>query len=51
MTALQTPAVKSRLAGEGGEAVGNSSEQATAAVRADLDKWIDVVRRTNIKFE
>ena len=51
VTALQTPAVKSRLAGEGGEAVGNSSEQATAAVRADLDKWIDVVRRTNIKFE
>ncbi len=51
VAALQNPAVKSRLAGEGAEAVGNSPEQATAAVRADLDKWIDVVRRTGIKLE
>ena len=51
VSALQTPAVKSRLAGEGGEAVGNTPEQAAAQVRADLDKWIDVVRRTNIKLE
>ena len=51
VTALQTPAVKSRLANEGGEAVGNTPEQASAAVRADLEKWVDVVRRTNIKLE
>ena len=51
VAALQTPAVKSRLAGEGGEAVGNTPEQASAAVRADLAKWIDVARRTNIKLE
>ena len=51
VTALQTPAVKSRLANEGAEAVGNAPEAAVAMVRADLDKWIDVVRRTNIKLE
>ncbi len=51
VTALQTPAVKSRLASEGGEAVGNTAEQASAMVRTDLEKWIDVVRRTGIKLE
>ena len=51
VSALQTPAVKSRLASEGGEAVGNTPEQAAAQVRTDLDKWIDVVRRTGIKLE
>ncbi len=51
VSALQLPAVKSRLANEGAEAVGNTPEQASAMVRADLEKWIDVVRRTNIKLE
>ncbi len=51
VTALQSPAVKSRLANEGAEAVGNTPEQASAMVRADLEKWGDVVRRTNIKLE
>ena len=51
VTALQTPAVKSRLANEGAEAVGNTPEAAAALVRADLDKWVDVVRRTGIKLE
>ena len=51
VTALQTPAVKSRLANEGAEAVGNAPEAAAAMVRADLEKWIEVVRRTGIKLE
>lgn len=51
VAALQTPAMKSRIVSEGGEAVGNTPEQAAAALRADLDKWIDVVRRTNIRLE
>jgi tripartite-type tricarboxylate transporter receptor subunit TctC len=34
VAALPTPSVKSRLANEGGEVVGNTPEQAAAAVRA-----------------
>ena len=51
VAALQTSAMKSRIAGEGGAAVGSSPEQAAAEVRADLEKWVDVVHRTNIKLE
>jgi tripartite-type tricarboxylate transporter receptor subunit TctC len=51
VAALTTPSVKSRLANEGGEVVGNTPEQAAAAVRADLEKWIDVVRRNNLRLD
>ena len=44
-------AVKSRLSSEGAEVVGNTPEHAAAGVRADLEKWVDVVRRTNIRLD
>lgn len=49
--ALQTAEVKSRLTNEGAEVIGNTPEQAGAMLRADLEKRIEVVKRTGIKLE
>lgn len=49
--ALQSPDLKTRLEQEGADIVGNTPEQAMAIVRAELDKWADVVRKTGIKAE
>ena len=51
VAALQTAEVKSRLANEGAEVIGNTPEQAGAMLRADLEKRIEVVKRTGIKIE
>ena len=51
VAALQTTEVKSRLANEGAEVIGNTPEQANAMLRTDLDKRIDVVKRTGIKLD
>ena len=51
VAALQTAEVKSRLANEGAEVIGNTPEQAGAMLRADLEKRIEVVKRTGIKLE
>jgi tripartite-type tricarboxylate transporter receptor subunit TctC len=47
--AVQSPEVKPRLESEGAEIIANTPEQAAAAIRADLDKWAEVVRKTGIK--
>ena len=49
--ALQSPDVKARLAAEGAEVIGNTPEQAAAIVRADLEKWANVIRRTGIRAD
>lgn len=49
--ALQTAEVKTRLANEGAEVIGNTPEQAAAMLRADLDKRVEVVKRTGIRFD
>src|SRR5258706_6120840 len=49
--ALQSPEVKSRLESEGADIIGNAPEQAAAIIRADLEKWADVIRRTGIKAD
>jgi tripartite-type tricarboxylate transporter receptor subunit TctC len=49
--ALQSPEVKSRLESEGADIIGNTPEQAAAVVRADLEKWAEVIRRTGIKAD
>lgn len=48
---LNTPEVKGRLASEGSEVVGSTSEQATAVVNQQIDQWVDVVRKTGIKLQ
>ena len=47
--ALQSPDVKTRLANEGAEIIGNTPEQAAAIIRSDLNKWAEVIRKTGIK--
>jgi tripartite-type tricarboxylate transporter receptor subunit TctC len=47
--ALQAPDVVARLENEGAEIIGNTPEQAGAIIRADLDKWADVIKRSGIK--
>jgi tripartite-type tricarboxylate transporter receptor subunit TctC len=47
--ALQAPEVMARLDNEGAEIIGNTPEQAGAIIRADLDKWADVIKRSGIK--
>lgn len=49
--ALRSAEVKSRLEHEGAEIIGNTPEQAAAVVRADLDKWADVIRLTGISAD
>ena len=47
--ALQAPEVVARLENEGAEIFGSTPEQAAAVVRADFDKWADVIKRSGIK--
>ena len=47
--ALHSPEVRARIEAEGAEIIANTPEQALAAIRADLDKWADVIRRTGIR--
>jgi tripartite-type tricarboxylate transporter receptor subunit TctC len=48
---LHTPEVKGRLASEGSEVVGSTSEQAQAVVASQIDQWVDVVKKTGIKLQ
>lgn len=48
---LRTPEVSQKLKNEGGDAVGSSPEQFAAVIRADIDKWVRLVRSAGIKGE
>ncbi len=47
---VRAPEVTAQLANEGAEVIGNTPEQAAAAVNRGLDQWADVVRRTGIRL-
>ncbi len=47
--ALRSPEVVTRLENEGAEIFGSSPEEAAAIVRADFDKWAEVIKRSGIK--
>jgi len=47
--ALHSPEVKARLEAEGAEIIANTPEEALASIRADLDKWAEVIRRTGMR--
>jgi tripartite-type tricarboxylate transporter receptor subunit TctC len=49
LKALNSPEVKTRLESEGAEIIGNTPEQAAAVLRADMEKWGEVIRRTGIR--
>ena len=49
--ALQSPDVRERLASQGAESIGNTPEQFTGLMKADLAKWAKVVKAANIKLD
>jgi tripartite-type tricarboxylate transporter receptor subunit TctC len=49
--ALNSPAMKERLAVLGYDPVGGSAEQFTAFVKSESAKWADVVKRTGAKVD
>jgi tripartite-type tricarboxylate transporter receptor subunit TctC len=49
--ALQQPDVSGRIAGEGSEAVGSTPQQLAATMRAEREKWAEVIRTSGIRGE
>ena len=49
--ALNSPEIKSRLANEGAEVVGNTPEQFGAILKSDIAKWAKVIRASGIKAD
>jgi tripartite-type tricarboxylate transporter receptor subunit TctC len=49
--ALQLPDVRERLAGMGAEPSGESPAELAARIKAEYDRWGDVVRKANIKAD
>lgn len=48
---VKRPDIRDRILGLGGVPVGNSSEEFSSFFRAESDKWLDVVKKGNIKIE
>jgi tripartite-type tricarboxylate transporter receptor subunit TctC len=48
---LSSPEVKSRLAAEGADPVGNRPDEFAAYIKAEIDKWGKVVKSAGIKLE
>jgi tripartite-type tricarboxylate transporter receptor subunit TctC len=48
---MKLPAVGERLAGDGGEPVGNSPREFAAIIRSDVAKWAQVIKAADITPE
>ncbi|MCD0505903.1 Bug family tripartite tricarboxylate transporter substrate binding protein [Bordetella petrii] len=49
--ALNSPDIKKLYAGQGADVIGDSPESASARVRADVDKWRDVINDIGLKVD
>lgn len=49
--ALQTPEIRDRITGSGGEPVGNTPEQFADTIRIEIAKWAKVAKEANIRIE
>ena len=47
---LRMPEVRERLAGLGMNVIGGTPEAFAAFFKADIAKWADVIRRSNVKL-
>lgn len=45
---LQQPEVRKRIAGDGGEPVGSSPDQAAAQLKSDVERWRRVIREAGV---
>ncbi len=48
---VNTPEVKARLAAEGSEVIGSTTEQATATLKRDIEQVAELIRRIGIRQE
>ena len=48
---LALPDMKSRLAADGADAVGGSSERFGAFIRADIEKWAKMIKTANVQLD
>ncbi len=48
---LNAPEIKSRLAAEGAEVVGNTPEQYAAVLKSDVEKWAKVIKASGIRAD
>jgi tripartite-type tricarboxylate transporter receptor subunit TctC len=48
---LQQPEVRKRIAGDGGEPVGSSPDQAAAQLKSDVERWRRVIREAGVGAE
>lgn len=49
--AVRDARIRERISGDGGEPVGNTPEQFNAILRADYQKWGDVIRKAGIRVD
>jgi len=49
--ALQSPEVRARLAGDGGEVVGNSAQEFRAHIQNEIVQWAKVVKAAGLKAQ
>ena len=49
--ALRAPDVAARLSAQGAEPIGNTPAEFAAFVRAEIDKWANLVKVANMKPE
>ena len=49
--ALQAPALRERLATLGAEPAGDTSEQFTRMIRADIERWAKIIKSAGITIE
>jgi tripartite-type tricarboxylate transporter receptor subunit TctC len=51
ISAMQAPDVRDKLAGEGAEPVGSTSEQFAAFIRSEITQWVKVVHDVGVSVE
>ena len=51
MTVMRSPDVRDKLAGEGAEPIGGTSEQFAAFIASEITQWVNVIRDVGVSVE